>query len=63
MSRVKKVYVQYYCVDWILSNGHCYRTTDGMTWKDVLEAKRTAKMLGETIKYEKTERKCYNYSY
>lgn len=40
-----------YSVDW-LRDGFCYRTTMGCTWEDVLECKRTAKALGEKIKYK-----------
>ena len=54
MARKKVVKIKYYSVDWYLNNGHCYRTTTCCTWKDVMDCKRTAKMLGETIKYEHT---------
>lgn len=40
-----------YSVDWI-RNGFCYRTTIGCTWEDIKNYRRTAKLLGETIKYE-----------
>lgn len=40
-----------YSVDWI-RNGFCYRTTTECTWQDVLDCKRTAKLLGEKIEYE-----------
>ena len=50
MIRIKRK-AKIYSVDWI-RNGFCYRTTMGCTWQDVLECKRTAKLLGETIKYE-----------
>ena len=40
-----------YDVNWI-RNGFCYRTTTDCPWGAVLEAKRTAKMLGEKIEYE-----------
>lgn len=40
-----------YNVDWI-RNGFCYRTTTNCDWDAVKDCKRTAKMLGETIKYE-----------
>lgn len=50
MRRIKRK-AKIYSVDW-LRNGLCYRTTMGCTWEDVLECKRTAKLLGETIKYE-----------
>ena len=39
-----------YDVDWI-RNGFCYRTTMDCPWEAVLEAKRTAKWLGEKIEY------------
>ena len=40
-----------YSVDWI-RNGFCYRTTMGCTWENVKDCRKTAKLLGETIKYE-----------
>ena len=58
---IKKV--KYYSVDWYNSSGFCYRTTTNCTWNDVLECKRTAKMLGEKIKYEHTHTREYDYSY
>lgn len=39
-----------YDIDWI-RNGFCYRTTLDCPWSAVLEAKRTAKLLGEKIEY------------
>jgi len=47
---VKKTNI--YSVDWI-RNGFCYRTTMGCTWEDVLNYKRTARLLGEKIEYQK----------
>jgi hypothetical protein len=47
----KVVKTKIYSVDWI-RNGFCYRTTMECTWEDVKQCKRTAKLLGETIKYE-----------
>ena len=47
----KVVKTKIYSVDWI-HNGFCYRTTMGCTWEDVKQCKSTAKLLGETIKYE-----------
>lgn len=47
----KVVRTKIYSVDWV-RNGFCYRTTMGCTWEDVKQCKRTAKLLGETIKYE-----------
>ena len=41
-----------YWVDWYIGNW-CYRSTHGVTWEQVKEMKKTAKMLGETIKYTK----------
>lgn len=49
-----------YSVDWI-RNGFCYRTTMGCTWENVLECKRTAKLLGETIEYEHYDTKVDEY--
>lgn len=39
-----------YDINW-LYNGFCYRTTLDCPWSAVLEAKRTAKLIGETIEY------------
>ena len=50
----KRVKMNLYDIDYILPNGHCYRTTSNATWSGVREAKKLAKMLGETIRYEKT---------
>lgn len=47
---VKKTNI--YSVDW-LHNGFCYRTTMGCTWEDVLDCKRTARLMGEKIEYQK----------
>ena len=41
-----------YWVDWY-RNGFCYRSTHGCSWDDIKEMKKLAKLLGETIKYEK----------
>lgn len=43
-----------YSVDWYC-NGFCYRTTTGCTWEQVQDCKRTARLLGEKIKYEVTD--------
>lgn len=40
-----------YSVDWYRGDW-CYRTTTECTWQDVLECKRTAKLLGEKVKYQ-----------
>ena len=40
-----------YSVDWYHGD-HCYCTTMGCTWEDVKNCRRTAKLMGETIKYE-----------
>ena len=40
-----------YSVYWI-RNGSCYRTTMGCTWEDVKKCRRSAKLLGEAIKYK-----------
>lgn len=60
MKRIKVVKVKYYTVDWY-SNGFCYRTTRGCDMEAVKDCKRTAKLLGETIKYELE--KVVNYEY
>lgn len=44
---------QLYWVDCLLSNGMCYRSVSNCTWEDVKELRKVAKLLGETIKYEK----------
>lgn len=41
-----------YWVD-VYSNGFCYRSVSNCTWEDVKELRKVAKLLGETIKYEK----------
>lgn len=43
--------VKIYWVDWY-RNGYCYRSTSECRWEDVIDCKRTAKLLGEKIKYE-----------
>ena len=43
-----------YSVDWY-NNGFCYRTTTGCTWEQVQDCRRTARMLGEKIRYEVTD--------
>ena len=47
MARKQKIY----SVNWY-SNGFCYRTTTNCSWEDVQSIKRTAKLIGETVKYE-----------
>jgi hypothetical protein len=59
MARIKIVKI--YDVDWILSNGHCYRTTTGCTWEQVKECRKTAKLLGETIKHTYSHSIKYEY--
>lgn len=49
--RKKVINKKLYDVDWILSNGHCYKTTRNCMWEDVVRYRKVAKMLGETIKY------------
>lgn len=41
-----------YWVDWY-RDGWNYRSTHGATWEQVKEMKKLAKVLGETVKYEK----------
>ena len=43
--------IKIYYVRWY-RNGYNYRDTSQCTWKDVLQCKRQAKMMGETIEYE-----------
>ena len=45
MRKANTYWVDWYRDDW------CYRSTHGVTWEKVKEMKKTAKMLGETIKY------------
>jgi hypothetical protein len=58
--RKKVIKTKIYSVDWI-RNGFCYRTTMGCTWEDVKNCRRTAKLLGETIKYEHYDTKVDEY--
>ena len=51
MKRNRTLKVKYYTVHWY-RNGFCYRTTRGCEMDDVKNCKHTAKLLGETIKYE-----------
>ena len=53
MTRTIKRKTKRYDVNWI-RNGFCYRTTTDCPWEAVLDAKRTAKLLGEKIEYEFT---------
>lgn len=48
-----------YDIDWILSNGFCYRSTLNLTKGQLNDARRTAKVLGETIKV--TEKRYIKY--
>ena len=57
---MKTIKRKIYSVDWYY-NGFCYRTTTGCTWEHVLEFKRTAKLLGEKIKYQVIDVKEYRY--
>ena len=61
MSRTIKRKVNIYTVHWY-RNDFCYRTTMGCDWKAVLDCKRTAKLLGEKIVYEKEGEKVYEYT-
>ncbi len=60
MKRNRALKVKYYTVDWY-SNGFCYRTTRGCDMEAVKDCKRTAKLLGETIKYELEKIVTYEY--
>lgn len=55
--------IKLYWVDWYNSSGFCYRSVRDCTWAQVLECKRTARLLGETIKYEYLRTVEYDYSY
>lgn len=48
-----------YDIDWILSNGHCYRSSWGLTKERLDDARKTAKALGEKIKV--TEKRYVRY--
>lgn len=50
-----------YDINW-LCNGFCYRTTLDCPWNAVLEAKRTAKLLGEKIEYTHSDTREYEYT-
>lgn len=41
-----------YWVDIYTSGGWCYRSVHGVDWKGVLELRKQARLLGESIKYE-----------
>ena len=60
MARKKVVKVRIYTVNWY-SNGFCYRTTRGCDMDAVKNCKHTAKLLGETIKYELERIETYEY--
>jgi hypothetical protein len=60
MARKKVVKVRIYTVHWY-SNGFCYRTTRGCDMDAVKNCKCTAKLLGETIKYELERIETYEY--
>ena len=49
-----------YSVDWYRGD-FCYRTTTGCTWENVQECRRSARLLGEKIKYEVIDVKDYRY--
>lgn len=57
---MKTIKRKIYSVDWYY-NGFCYRTTTGCTWEQVQDFKRTAKLLGEKIKYHVIDVKEYRY--
>ena len=50
-----------YWVDCYTRGGWNYASHSNCTWEQVLELKRIAKLLGETIKYEKLCTKQYKY--
>lgn len=49
--KLRKSVYKLYSVDWYRGTWN-YRTTTNCKWEDVLECKRAAKLMGETIKYE-----------
>ena len=61
--RTKVIKEKRYDIDWYLSNGFCYRTTRNLTWKEVLNCRKIAKSLGETIKHSYSHTVEYTYSY
>ena len=60
--RHKKKIEKRYTINWF-RNGFCYRTTLGCPWIAVLDAKRTARLLGEKIEYELEETIVHSYTY
>ena len=54
MARRKITYNLYYIH--FYRNGFCYRTTHSAKWEDVLNEKKLAKLLGDTIKHEFQEK-------
>lgn len=60
MKRNRTLKVKYYTVHWY-RNGFCYRTIRGCEMDDVKNCKHTAKLLGETIKYELEKVVTYEY--
>lgn len=59
--RIIKRKTKIYSVNWYRGS-HCYRTTMGCTWEDIKNYRRTAKLLGETIKYEHYDTKIDTYT-
>jgi hypothetical protein len=49
-----------YDIDWILTNGHCYRSSHSLTREKLNDARRTARALGEKIKV--TDKRYVRYS-
>ena len=61
MARYKKIREKRYTINRLI-NGFCYRTTLDCPWSAVLEAKRLAKLLGETVEYEFEGIREYSYT-
>ena len=62
MARVIKRYKNLFMVNCYTEGGHCYATHVGCDWDEVRHYQRVAKMLGETIQYEKDGRAEYSYT-
>lgn len=52
--KTKKRTINIYSVDFIIPhNGLCYRTISNCTWKEAVELRQQAKILGEKVRIEK----------
>lgn len=62
MAKKKVIKKKVYWVD-CYTNGFCYRSVTECSWEQVQALKRTAKLLGETIKYEVMRVDEYEYTF